>query len=216
MEPGLTSRAILFYCYQRQLHNKRIGVTELADILETSKPNISQLIKQLSGIGYLDHKPYQPLVLTQNGLLKAGQLYKRILILESHLFKTLAMPFFQCRAEAFSWELGIYNSTLDAIYNKAKIETGLIGDPLEERGDLDTKPVYQSLIKSSEKELHKVVAIRNLGLVDNIFLPELSALYLEDVIIAQHIPETGTVAIISNSKKYLLPDSIAGYILVKP
>jgi Mn-dependent DtxR family transcriptional regulator len=213
MEPGQTARAILFHCYQRQLHHKRIGVTELADILETTKPNISQLIKHLSDVGYLDRKPYQPIAFTSNGLLKAEQLYQRILILESYLFKTLAMPFFQCRAEAFSWELGIFDATLAAIYEKTNIEIGLVGDTFPQK---EQKPITCRLLKAAmDKEMLMVVAIRNLDSIDRAFLPELAALYLEELIITNHIQETNTLVIVSQGKKFLLPVTVAANILVR-
>ena len=76
MDIGLTARAILFYFYQRSLQDKSIGVTELANILETSKANITQVNKTLAEAGYIDYQPYKPISLTSSGQKRAEKFTK--------------------------------------------------------------------------------------------------------------------------------------------
>ena len=209
MDIGLTARAILFYAYLRIQSNKIVSVTELAKILETSKPNISQILKQLKEIRYVEHERYQSIKLTKNGLSRAEIIYYRILIIESFLFKTLAMPFFKCRSEAFSWELGIHESTVESIALKHPIQMSLTGDNIPLSKINTTKqPIFKACKHIENGSYFTIAAYKNLDEIDPIFLTELSTLYLEKATIIGLDDETMTYALLCNEKKSTLPKNI--------
>ena len=216
MELGLTARQILFYVYSRLLHNKETRVSELAKITETSKPNISQITGHLCEIKYLENRPYKPVILTNNGLVKAEQIYRKVLLIESFLFKTLSMPFFQCRSEAFKWESEVYGSTIQAIQAKIEMQIGLSGDPF--LTDAGTVKAACNFFKYSGSESggrpFKICAIQNIQTADKIYLEELSNIYLEQVT-AKNDPASQTVIIFHGQTKYILPERYAFQLLIQ-
>ena len=215
MEIGYTARAILFYSYLRQQSLKIVTVTELAELLETSKPNISQIIQQLREVGYIENEKYKPIKLTNNGFLKSEVLYYRILAIESFLFKTLAMPFYKCRAEAFSWEQGILNTTLDKIISKIPIIMGLTGDKIPEsylNESVETE--IKSCKRVSIGDQFKICAYKTLDLMDPIFLTELSSIYLENAVLVGIDNQTETYVILCNNEKIILPNTIVENMVV--
>ncbi len=211
MDIGLTARAILFYFYQRSLQDKSIGVTELANILETSKANITQVNKTLAEAGYIDYQPYKPISLTSSGQQRAEKIYKRILLIESYLFKTLAMPFYQCRSEAFSWETAIFESTLQTINQKIDINIGLTGDIIPGKNNL-LKPT-KSLKSADIGNILTVLAFRDLDSINNVFLDELSFIYLNTIVLKAKVSDT--IAVFCNERKIILPYDVASKIIVE-
>lgn len=217
MEIGYTARAILFYSYLRQQSSKIVTVTELAELLETSKPNISQILQQLREIGYVENEKYKPLKLTNNGFLKSEVLYYKILVIESFLFKALAMPFYKCRAEAFSWEHEIFDTTLDKIIAKTQIIMGLTGDEIPTT--YQNKPIEKSVKlckRLSIGDQFKICAYKTLDLMDSSFLTELSSIYLENAVMIGVDNQTETYVILCNNKKVLLPETIIDNMVVYP
>ena len=212
---GLTASMILFYTYSRLLQKKEIGVTELAKIIETSKPNISQIIDSLIDLNYIENRPYKPVSLTNNGLLKADKIYRNVLILESFLFKTLSMPFFQCRNEAFRWEKDVYQSTIQTIKTKIDLQIGLLGDPFPtETGKMDLDNNFLNFNKTESGRPFKVWAIKNLQIIKDEYLSDISKIYLETVT-AKNDTENKTVIIFQNHEKFVLPEKIVEEMLVK-
>ncbi len=212
MDIGLTARTIMFYIYQRSLTGKKIGVTELSKILNTSKANITQINKTLAEAGYVEYIPYKPIVFTNNGLRKAEKIYQRILLIESYLFKTLAMPFYLCRSEAFSWETAIFESTLLKIKQKIDIKTGLTGDIIPNSNN-ELNEELKTLKGVEVGSVVTVLAIHNLDSIDPVFLDELSHIYLNSIVVNAKI--SNSVAVICNQKKIILPDVIAAKIIVE-
>ncbi|HOG19767.1 MAG TPA: iron dependent repressor, metal binding and dimerization domain protein [Salinivirgaceae bacterium] len=211
MDIGFTARAILFYFYQRSLQGKSIGVTELADILETSKANITQINRTLTEAGYIEYQPYKPIALTNSGLQRAEKIYHRILLIESYLFKTLAMPFYQCRSEAFSWETAIFESTLNTINRKIDIKTGLTGDIIPSKENL-LKPT-KSLKAADIGNIVTVLSFRDLDSIDSVFLDELSFIYLNTIVLKAKVSDT--IAVFCNERKIILPYDVASKIVVE-
>lgn len=212
MDLGLTARSILFYYYKRSLQSKTINVTELSSILETSKANITQIIQTLGSVGYVDYQPYKPLLLTNNGLQRAEKIYRRILLIESYLFKTLSMPFFQCRAEAFAWEGAIFDSTLEKIEKLIDLKIGLAGDMVPDQKSLNSS--LRVLKSGKAGNLFRVLAIQDLDSIDKIFLSELSSIYLETIVVNAVNINTQTVVITCNRQKIILPDTVAANVMV--
>ncbi len=208
MSIGLSSRLILFYTFLRQLQEKRIRVTELAEILETSKPNVSQLLNQLTEVGFLDHEPYGPIQLTPSGLKYSKRLYTRILLLESFLFKSLSLPYFQARAEAFGWEQEIYDTTLNAIEKKLTISIGLAGDKIPDKFFFST-----TIHKLNPGQKFRIEAFTNIGLIDNTYLSLLSSIYLEQAVLATQANDN-VYTLVVNNHPVILPSTIAEKMLV--
>lgn len=214
MDLGLTARLILFYTYTRLLQQKNIGVTELAKILETSKPNISQIVNQLNESKYVEKRPYKPISLTNSGLIKADQIYQRVLLIESFLFKSLAMPFSQCRTEAFQWEQNTYTSTIHCMKDKINLTVGLLGEIIPNKiGQINSSNTLFTLNRIEPGTPCVISAFSNTH-IDNSFLSELSKIYLESVIIAKQDSITNSILIICNQNKFILPYELAKNIFV--
>lgn len=213
MNLGLTARSILFYTYTMLINGKSIGVTELSAILETSKPNISQIANQLRDWKYLEKRPYQHLILTKNGLNKAEEIYKRVLLIESFLFKTLSMSFVQCRTEAFQWEKDMLPSTIQYIENQINIATGLLGDLIPDKKGIDYRNALKPLNKVDIGTSCVICAFNNIH-IGITHISELSKIYLETAIITGHDTSTGSILLICNQNKYILPVELSKKITV--
>ncbi|HON17684.1 MAG TPA: hypothetical protein PK990_00775 [Salinivirgaceae bacterium] len=205
---GLSSRMILFYLFLRHIQKRQIRVSDLAQIIQTSKPNVSQLINQLSLAGYIRHTRYGSTDLTESGIVFAQKLYYRILVLESFLFKTLSLPHFQARSESFSWEQNIYDHTFNIIDAKMRLSVGLSGESLFNKS-IET----QHLTKLQMGNVGVVVAFQTIGLVNEHFLPLLASIYLEKVVIIANDLSTGTTLSVNNQTIFI-PVAIAEQTLV--
>lgn len=206
-ELGVTSRAILFHLYRRRNDDELGEVGNLAELLETSKANISQLARALAQGSLLKRIPYQPLLLTPNGLLLAEQIYSRVLVLESFLFKTLAAPFHRCRREALGWERSAAAETLDDIAARFDIRVGFVGDPIP---SLKEQSDFVELGSLTPGEIFIPSWFDRLDFIDPVFRPLLSEIYLETCVLVSFRPSSDVYELALGDRKLLLPKSAAG------
>lgn len=121
------------------------------------------------------------------------------------------MPFYQCRSEAFSWETAIFESTIQTINQKIDINIGLTGDIIPGKNNL-LKPT-KSLKSADIGNILTVLAFRDLDSINNVFLDELSFIYLNTIVLKAKVSDT--IAIFCNERKIILPYDVASKIIVE-
>jgi DtxR family Mn-dependent transcriptional regulator len=69
--------------------NKEISVTALSDYFKVSKSTVSNMIKKLVKMGYVDTQPYKPILLTSSGRTKAVEIISKHRLIELYLVKEM-------------------------------------------------------------------------------------------------------------------------------
>ena len=69
--------------------NKEISVTALSDYFKVSKSTVSNMIKKLVKMDYVDTQPYKPILLTSSGRKKAVEIISKHRLIELYLVKEM-------------------------------------------------------------------------------------------------------------------------------
>jgi len=76
--------------YKLQFCNNRAAkITEIANVLEVSKPSVSEMVRKLSKGGFLEYEKYGGVTLTKEGIHKARKVVRKHQLLEVFFSKIL-------------------------------------------------------------------------------------------------------------------------------
>jgi len=71
--------------YRYEEKNIEIKVTALSENFKVSKSTVSNMIKKLVKMGFVDTKPYKPILLTEKGRIKAIEITSKHRLIELYL-----------------------------------------------------------------------------------------------------------------------------------
>jgi DtxR family Mn-dependent transcriptional regulator len=71
--------------YKLEEKSKEISVTALSEYFKVSKSTVSNMIKKLVKMGYVDTQPYKPILLTDAGKAKAIEIISKHRLIELYL-----------------------------------------------------------------------------------------------------------------------------------
>lgn len=75
--------------YKFEEQNKGVSVTALSEYFKVSKSTVSNMIKKLVKMSYVDTQPYKPILLTQSGRVKAIEIISKHRLIELYLVKEM-------------------------------------------------------------------------------------------------------------------------------
>ena len=82
----------------------RATTSEIARRLEVAPASATGMVKRLSGLGLVDHKPYHGVTLTETGRRTALRVVRRHRLIESFLVRIMDVPRDRVHDEAERWE----------------------------------------------------------------------------------------------------------------
>lgn len=110
-ELSMSQEDYLEKIYMLQLKNKVIRVTDLAEILEVSKPSVNRGINCLCEAGYIIHEHYGDIILTESGKKLGKNIYETHKMLKKFLVEFLGVDEKTADREACLMEHAISKGT---------------------------------------------------------------------------------------------------------
>lgn len=89
MQPSPAMREYLAEIYRLQEYEPLVSTTSLADRLNVSAPAVPRMLKRLRNAGYVSHKPYEGVSLTELGRAEALREIRRHRLLEVFLVNVM-------------------------------------------------------------------------------------------------------------------------------
>ena len=107
MEPSEAMREYLAEIYRLQEDEPTVSTTSLADRLGVSAPAVPRMLKRLKSAGYVSHKPYEGVELTERGRQEALREIRRHRILEVFLVNVMGFTWDEAHEHADSLGKGL-------------------------------------------------------------------------------------------------------------
>lgn len=100
-----------------QQSGKDVRVTDIASMLNVSKPSVNRAVGTLKQAKLLTHESYGAIVLTPEGETKAAQILRRHNMLKHFLANTLGVPDDIAEADACRMEHVMSAETIEKLYD---------------------------------------------------------------------------------------------------
>ena len=101
--------------YTLSAQNKSVRITDIALKLGFSKPSVNRAVNLLKNAGFVSHKPYCDIELTQSGMLYGDRVYGRHSQIKKFLINVLNINPDDAEKEAVLIEHGISQNTVDSM-----------------------------------------------------------------------------------------------------
>jgi DtxR family transcriptional regulator, Mn-dependent transcriptional regulator len=100
--------------------NQSIRITDIAARMQVRKSSIVSAVKKLEQCGYVQHKPYGSIILTEAGIRQASEVYRKHIVLKTFFFEILGLPEEIAEKDACNFEHYISDQTVSAIVKLAE------------------------------------------------------------------------------------------------
>lgn len=97
-----------------------IRITDIARRMQVRKSSIVSAVKKLESCGYVHHEPYGSILLTEEGIMRASDVYRKHSILKSFFLNILELPEEIAERDACNFEHYISDQTVRAIIKLAE------------------------------------------------------------------------------------------------
>lgn len=90
---------------------------QIAEELNVSSPSVTEMIKKLHSMGFVEYKPYQGVELTDKGVEEAVRIKRKHQVLETFLAEVLDFDRREAHKEACELEHAVSDSVLERLYD---------------------------------------------------------------------------------------------------
>ena len=90
---------------------------QIAEELNVSSPSVTEMIKKLHSMGFVEYKPYQGVELTEKGTEEAVRIKRKHQVLETFLAEVLDFDRKEAHREACELEHAVSDSVLERLYD---------------------------------------------------------------------------------------------------
>lgn len=90
---------------------------QIAEELNVSSPSVTEMIKKLHSMGFVEYKPYQGVELTKKGADEAVRIKRKHQVLETFLTEVLDFDRREAHREACELEHAVSDSVLERLYD---------------------------------------------------------------------------------------------------
>ncbi|AKB38622.1 Iron-dependent repressor IdeR/DtxR [Methanosarcina siciliae C2J] len=90
---------------------------QIAEELNVSSPSVTEMIKKLHSMGFVEYKPYQGVELTEKGAEEAIRIKRKHQVLETFLAEVLDFDRKEAHREACELEHAVSDSVLERLYD---------------------------------------------------------------------------------------------------
>lgn len=102
--------------YHLEMQHERATTQRIARMLDVRMASVTGMIKHLAAEGYVRHKPYHGVKLTDKGREMALAVLRRHRLIELFLHRTLGMPWDEVHADAETLEHAASDRLIERIY----------------------------------------------------------------------------------------------------
>ena len=95
-------------------------ITDLADRMKVRKSSIVSAVKKLEKCGYVQHEPYGAINLTEEGVKRASEVYRKHVILKTFFLEILCLPEEIAEKDACNFEHYISDQTVKELIKLAE------------------------------------------------------------------------------------------------
>ena len=204
--------------YELDRHQTKVTTAALTERLAVKPSTVVRMIRRLAEMGLVNHQPYQPVSLTEQGRQAGLRILRFHRLLELFLVEKLNVPWDQVHREADRWEHVVSEDLINRM-------DSLLGYPshnphgatIPRPHGLMSQPNHQPLLALTVGESAQVVKIQD---DDPVLLRYLAAMGLgpgSQVCLVEILPFEGPLAIqIDGYQQRHLGRSAAGNIFVTP
>ncbi len=107
----------LLAVYEIVKSNTAARVKDVANYLKIGMPSVSDAVKTLAGLGYINYIPYGIITITEKGIYKAEEKLKRHKTIENFLEKVLLIDAEKVKQNAVQIEYSMPEDVLDKFVN---------------------------------------------------------------------------------------------------
>lgn len=94
-------------------HSSNVRITDIAEVLQISKPSVNRAVNTLKKHGFVEHEPYGGISLTDMGRAEGEQMYKRHRMIKRFLVEILSVNNDEAEKEAGALERCMSRSTVN-------------------------------------------------------------------------------------------------------
>ena len=141
-----------------QKDNSNVKSTDIASRLNISTPAVSEMLRKLVELDYIDHKPYKGVTLTKKGEQYGCNMVRRHRIWEMYLHTILGYPWHKVHSEAEKLEHASSDELINILDEKLGFpKTDPHGDPIPSK---DGKmPKLEKMMQLSDCKPHKTYKV---------------------------------------------------------
>ena len=105
--------------YKLRKEKGQARLSNVAEELKISKPSVTQMVQKLAADGFIDHRPYAPIILTKKGEAIGRKIAQRHSVLEEFL-TILGIPNYIRERDIHGIEHFLSDKTLKALKKAAR------------------------------------------------------------------------------------------------
>jgi len=211
-----SSDLYLSVIYHQQERSEAVTTSSLADELGVSMASVSEMLRKLGERGLVNYEPYQPVILTREGRLRAATLVRRHRLWEVFLVEKLGMGWETVYSEACRLEHATSDAVADALAEfLGHPLTGTHGYPIPDSdGQLPHLPPSVPLTALEAKQRGKILQVSERDPEWLAYLKQLKLLPGEVVQVVLKAPFEGPLTIRTREATHAIAYQVAAAIKV--
>lgn len=196
--------------------NNEVGISELSEKLEVSKPTANSMVKKLHEDGFVKYEKYKPLVLTEKGKKAAAMVIRKHRLTEMYLVEKMGFGWEEVHSVAEQIEhikSPMFFDRMDELLNHPAIDPH--GSPIPDKNGQIHWKSYNTL---ADIEVGETVVLKALSLSTKEFLEFLNRKELAlntNIEVEQREPFDESVHLQVNGKAITLSKQICERLLVE-
>ena len=214
---NITTENYLKAIYELQEVQERVSTTVLAKKMDISPASATEMIKRLTGQGWIKHQPYAGVQLTNKGIGYALKIIRHHRLWELFLYKILDFSWDEIHQEAEQFEHIMsekMEEKLDQILGKPRFDPH--GHPIPARDG--TLPEIAGLLPLSSLDLNESGTVAQVSDFDDeflIYIKHVGIVLNQAVIVKEKRKFDGSLLVSIDDNELVLSEQTANNIFVK-